>query len=398
MLNYPVSEELSIRKSIQSHITDNAVVRTAVNASDDLNRKVKRSLFKSKKRFVKYSLLLSNLLILGLVAVFIMSNRNTHLQSNTPILSLTEEKIATSPLDEISGADIAVNVAQLVHMDQTTSVINHADRINSQLDVVPNDSQVIAKPQLVDTALKSKKDIVVYTTQNGDTVSSLATTFGVSADSIRWSNGLTGETIAVGKEVRIPPINAMVYQVQQGDTPENLATKYRSDSARIIAYNDAEIGGLVAGDYILIPDGQPPAPVVRSYVGGFAFGSAAVYGYNGYDYGWCTWWAAKRRADVGKPIPANFGDACNWVRAAQRAGIPTGTTPSGAGDVIFTNSGCLGHVGFVEELNEDGSIWVTDMNSHGQVSKDDPTRAGGWNRVSWRLVTPDQFSKFKFIY
>jgi surface antigen len=193
-----------------------------------------------------------------------------------------------------------------------------------------------------------------------------------------------------------------VYTVKQGDTPESLAGKFKANKDQITKFNDAEINGLVLGEQIVIPNGTIEVTVrapraSAAPVGGFAFGSAAVYGYNGYDYGWCTWWAAKRRADVGKPVPANFGNACNWVRAAQRAGIPTGRTPQ-VHAVIFTNSGCLGHVAFVEEVNEDGSIWVTDMNSRGQVSKTDSTPAGGWNRVSWRRVTPDQFGRFQFIY
>ena len=378
---------------------DKSLIKSATSVTEDINRKVKRSLFKSKKRLIRYGLLASNIVILILVAAFILNTRNSDPTSDAPVLSLTQEKVISDPLDQLSGADIAVNVALLVRMDQITSVINRADTVNSQIDVIPNDSQVVAKPQIVETSLKSKKDVINYTVAEGDNVDTLAVKFGLTSETIRLSNGITGSALEIGKTLLIPPVNGLIYKVKNGDTPDNLASKYRAEKSRIIAFNDAEIGGLVEGDNIVIPDGQAPiVPARNSYVGGFAFGSAAVYGYNGYDYGWCTWWAAKRRADVGKPIPANFGDACNWVRAAQRASIPTGSTPSGAGDVIFTNSGCLGHVAFVEEMNEDGSIWVSDMNSRGQVSKTDPTPAGGWNRVSWRLVTPDQFGRFQFIY
>lgn len=355
-------------------------------------------MFRSKKRVIRYGLLASNVVLLVLIAGFIITTRNSATSSDAPVLSLTQEKGLSDPLDELSGADIAVNVALLVRMDQTTSVINRADTVNSQIDIIPNDSQVVAKPQIVTTSLKSKRDIISYTVEAGDTVESLALKFGLTSDSIKLSNSLTGSVLETGKVLTIPPVNGLIYKVKSGDTPDTLASKYRAEKSRIIAFNDAEISGLVEGDSIVIPDGQAPIVATRnSYVGGFAFGSAAVYGYNGYDYGWCTWWAAKRRADVGKPIPANFGNACNWIRAAQKASIPTGTTPQ-LYSVIYTNSACWGHVAFVEEVLEDGSIWVSDMNSRGQKSKEDPTPAGGWNRVSWRHVMPDQFGRFQFIY
>ena len=364
-----------------------------------MNRKVKRSLFKSKKRVVRYGLLVTNiLLVIGIVS-FIITTRNATPTTSAPILSLTQEKELSDPLDELSGADIAVNVAELVRMDQAVSVRNNADTVNSLQDVVPSSSQVVAKPQIVDTSLKSVKDLEEYTVVEGDTVDSIAAKFGITAQSVKWSNDITGNVVAVNKVLEIPPVNGIVYEVKADDTIEKIAEKYSANAAAVIAFNDAEIRGVTQGQKIVIPDGKVPAPVYTSNasLGGFAFGQSAVYGYNGYDYGWCTWWAAKRRADVGKPIPANFGNACNWIRAAQRADIPTGTTPQ-LHAVIYTNSACWGHVAFVEEMNEDGSIWVSDMNSRGQVSKEDPSPAGGWNRVSWRLVTPEQFGRFQFIY
>jgi LysM repeat protein len=258
-------------------------VKTANNVTEDINRKVKRSLFRGKRRVVRYGLLVCNLFLVAGIVGFIISTRNAAPASSTPILSLTEEKAVVSPLDELSGADIAVNVAQLVRMDQTTAVINNADSVKAQLDVVPSSTQVVSKPQIVETELKSKKDIKTYTTAAGDTVDSLAEKFGVAADSIKWSNGLTSAKVEANKEIVIPPVNGLVYTVQSGDTPETLASKYRSDKDRIIAYNDAEIGGLVIGEKILIPDGKKPDPP-RAYIS-VSYGSSAVYGFNGYDYG-----------------------------------------------------------------------------------------------------------------
>src|SRR4051794_764983 len=40
---------------------------------------------------------------------------------------------------------------------------------------------------------------------------------------------------------------------------------------------------------------------------------------NTYDYGYCTFWTAKRREEVGMPIPNNWGDAHTWDDGARLA-------------------------------------------------------------------------------
>lgn len=326
--------------------------------------------------------------------VFVLSGPNTDEAARQKSLSALGSDAAVSPLDQLSSADIAVHLSRVAQFEEAVSVTNQADSVNAELVFTPTDDEVVAKPQVIATALKSRKDIQKYTSQSGDTISGLAAKFGVTSDSIRWSNNLTSENIPAGRELWIPPVNGIVYVVKSGDTPDSLAQQYRANRDLIIAFNDAEVSGLPVGERILIPDGVKSAPRSTS---GFAFGISAIYGYNGYDYGFCTWWVAKRRADIGRPLPANLGNACTWASRAAAAGIGVGDVPA-AGAAIMTKGGCLGHVGFVEEVLPDGSIWVSDMNSRGQVSKDNPAPAGGWGRVSWRHVMPGQFGRFKFIY
>jgi surface antigen len=346
-------------------------------------------LFRSKKRFIRYGLLASNLVLVGAVASFIVVNRNgSDASTAKPVLSLTKLEEVINPLDEISGADIAVNVAELVRMEQATAVRNNADTVNLQLDVVPNDSQVVAKPQIVQTALKSIKDMEEYVTVEGDSVDSVAAKFGITADSVRWSNGLTGTVVAVNTKLSIPPVNGVVYEVKEGDTAEKIAQKYSADAAVIIAFNDAEIGGFVAGQKIVVPDGRVQAPAVRTIsASGFRWGgSSPVYGYNGYDYGYCTWYAANRRAEMGKPVPANLGNASTWKVLSQRAGIPVGNTPA-AGAVIWTPPrDYYGHVGIVEQVNEDGSVLISEMNTV------------GWGVKSSKTLSAEQAANYSYIY
>lgn len=314
------------------------------------------------------------------VSLFIWKGGSTGTQAANSLQSQTE---AGNPLDTLSGADIAVHLAAMAHLDETTAVVNTADTASAQLSVVSNDSQVVAKPQIVNTTIKSKTDIKSYVVVAGDTVSAIATKFGVTSDSVKWSNGLTSDRVAAGKTLLIPPINGIVHTVKPGDTPESLARTFNATKEHIITFNDAEISGLKVGENIVIPNGRKAAP---TYTAGFSFGAAAVYGFNGYDYGWCTWHAANRRQQTGRPIPANLGNAISWLSRARSAGLTVGSAPQPGAVIYHKNLGGLGHVAFVESVNKDGSAHVTDMNYP------------GWGRVTSRTIKPSEFGNYAFIY
>lgn len=365
------------------------VQRLSVN--QPANRRYLRRLFKKpSKRLVRYGLLTANVGLLASVMAFVVY---TPASSNTTKQNalITTDTAITSPLDELSSADIAVHVAQLTNLEESQSVANNADTVNAQLAVTPADEKIVAKPQVVATSLKSRRDIRQYVVVQGDTVSSIASKFGITSDSVRWSNGLTGDSVAVGKQLTIPPVNGIVYTVKAGDTAEKLAETYRVSKEQIIAFNDAEVSGLPVGQKIVIPDASPPLGRSRNtgIFSGARFswgGNGAVYGVNGYDYGYCTWWAAHRRSQIGHPVPSNLGNASTWKVLAQRAGIPVGNTPQ-TGAVIWTPPrDYYGHVGFVERVDADGTVHVSEMN------------VVGWNRVSYKTLTPDQAARYSYIY
>lgn len=322
--------------------------------------------------------------IVGFVALGLSSDDR---ESTVVLDAVTEEK-EVDPLDKLSSADIAVSIAELARLEETTAVKNNADTVNSQLEIVPADSQVVAKPQIVSTESRSISDLIEYTVKEGDTVSSLAEQFGVSSNSIKWSNDLSGDSVNAGDTLLIPPVNGIVYTVKSGDTADKIADNYSSNAKAIVAFNDAEISGLKEGQKIVIPNGEVPAPVRRSVpsYNGFRFGTSAVYGYNGYVYGYCTWYAANKRAQTGRPIPANLGNASTWKVLAQRAGLGVGNTPQ-PGAVIWTPpSDYYGHVGYVEEVYGDGSVRISEMNY------------AGWNVVSYRVLTAQQAAYYSYIY
>ncbi len=310
---------------------------------------------------IRYGLLTANLLLLVAVIGFVVQSPRSRQANRQSTLTATNLN-AANPLDQLSSSDIAVHLAQMASLPESTAVINQADTITGQMAISSADNNVAAKPQIVGTAAKSNRDIQKYVTQPGDTLAAVAAKFGVTSDSVRWSNDLTGSAFPVNRELFIPPVNGIVYLVKAGDQPDKLARDFSANKDAIIAFNDAEVAGLVVGQRIVVPDGTKATSVynVTRYGGGLAWGSAPIYGFNGYDYGWCTWYVASRI-----PIPTNWGNANNWNEAARDSGWTVSEKPR-EGAIAQTDGNSrnrLGHVGIVEAVSADGTmIKYSDMN------------------------------------
>jgi len=380
---------LNIRNSFQA-INDTAqpLVKTANNTVHTVNRKLKRSFFRSRKRVIRYGLVGANIALLFGIASFVISVRSG--QGNSPVTLSSSASVnegISDPLDTLSSADIAVHIAHLVRLDETVAVVNHADSQDDTLNIVPSDSQIVAKPQIVTTELKSKDDIIIHKVVDGESLANIAENYGVTSDSIRWSNDITSTSLVSGVELKIPPVDGIVYTIRSGDTPEAIAIRFRSDKDKIIAFNDAEIAGLVEGEQIVIPEGSVAPPRYSYSSSASAVNFRAVYGAaNGYDYGWCTWHAANRRAETGRPLPTNLGNAITWYSRAAGSGMGVGAAPQAGAVAWHNNIGGLGHVAFVETVNEDGSLLISDMNYP------------SWGRVTYRTVPASEYGNYKFVY
>jgi surface antigen len=293
------------------------------------------------------------------VGLFIATHRSASqtVRTNTVNSAVSTAASAAKPLDQLSSAQIALNVAQMAKLAELTPIRNQADSDSLLLAVAPTDTTILAKPQVVATAARSKKDIIHYTVKDGDSVDSLAAKYHVSADSIRWSNNITGNNLSPGKTIVIPPVTGIVYTVKVGDTPASLAKAYHADEGQIISYNDAEINGLQPGEQIIIPNGHTQAVITYGVF-------SASYGGNGYDFGYCTWYVASKIA-----VPTNWGNANTWATYAALSGWNVSSRPT-PGAIAQTSRGWAGHVAIVHEVSSDGSmIKYSDMNG-----------LAGWNR------------------
>lgn len=100
--------------------------------------------------------------------------------------------------------------------------------------------------------------ITIYTVQEGDTLSFIASDFGISTNTIIWANNLNNiHSLKPGDELKIPPIDGVIHKVRKGDTVNSIAKKYGAEREKIIAFNILpQDGSLQIDEELIIPDGK----------------------------------------------------------------------------------------------------------------------------------------------
>lgn len=329
---------------------------------------------RNRRRTIRFGLIAGNLAIIAITGLIITKYSGSNVARYNVLKPLEEAQIS-NPLDTVTAAEIAANVALMTRIPETDAVLSYSNLVWAELSEVSASEQkgTISIPQVLSGDIKTKDDIITYIVQEGDTLESLANKFGVTSNSIRWSNDISGNRLTVGAQLLIPPVNGIAYKVKAGDTAAALATKYNVSAEAIIRFNDAEIAGLQVDELIVIPGGEvrvaaaPRAAYSLSYRATFSRNITFITRYTSYpgipwyDRGWCTDWASYRAAQLGNPV-GNWGNANRWDDRARAEGYYVGPVPR-VGAVLQTDRGYAGHVGVVEEVSPDGTmIKFSDMN------------------------------------
>jgi len=116
------------------------------------------------------------------------------------------------------------------------------------------------------TQSKTKKEITEYTVQPGDTMQSIADTYGVSVNTLLLANSLSSSSvIKVGQTLVILPVDGVLHVVKTGDTVSGIAQTYKAKQDDVIAYNNlANQGDIYIGDILIVPGGVMPKKAVPS--------------------------------------------------------------------------------------------------------------------------------------
>jgi surface antigen len=237
------------------------------------------------------------------------------------------------------------------------------------------------------TPVTDRKAPAVYTVKSGDTIASIATTTGISADTIRWANNLgTNATVNPGQQLTILPVSGVLYQATGGETLDQLATKFHSSVAQIAAANDVDQDKpLAAGTQVIVPGGSKDAPATSGTAGSAIRATSATSvtnlgGSGSFPWGWCTWWVSQKRN------VSWLGNAGEWYYNAKGQGHAVGKTPAAGAIYVSWENPYYGHVGYVESVNSDGSYVISEMNYV------------GFGVVDHRTIVPGTTSTIGFIY
>ena len=163
-----------------------------------------------------------------------------------------------------------------------TYAVNLADISSPSTAVISLDDPASYGIQTIRSE-KPRDQVLMYPVVPGDTLSTIAQKFGISIDTIKWSNDLKGDSLSIKQELKIPPVSGIVHKVKDGETVQSIAKKYKTESQKIVNFPfndfaDLDTFALNIGQILIVPDGvQPEAPAIaRPLPPSFAGGSGQL--------------------------------------------------------------------------------------------------------------------------
>jgi murein DD-endopeptidase MepM/ murein hydrolase activator NlpD len=155
------------------------------------------------------------------------------------------------------------------------------------------DDGTLYKPVAVDTSIQSSAGLLQhYTVKEGDSLTGIASRFGVSMMTLWWANKLTTkDSLHVGQDLIIPPVTGLVKTVKAGDTLESIAEENKIEVQQIIEVNALEDTNLIVGQVLVLPGakGDPiptPTPKPTRRITTSTGGSGVAPQYSGGAWAW----------------------------------------------------------------------------------------------------------------
>lgn len=148
-------------------------------------------------------------------------------------------------------------------------VLTSADSMgkNPAIDPTTIQEDVIVKTNPADTQSTNRAGLTKYSVQPGDTLVSVASSFGISPQTIIMENKLNQSTsLKPGQELTILPTTGITYTLKESDTLDSILKKYKIseddflDANNIESFDDLEIGATIIIPLQNVNIPQPKAP------------------------------------------------------------------------------------------------------------------------------------------
>lgn len=151
--------------------------------------------------------------------------------------------------------------------NQISSITDaEANSVKDVSIVAPDVPQEEASGSVEEFVPQDDKPVITnYVVKKGDTLSSIASQFSISTNTILWANDLTKKSlIHEGQKLTILPVSGVVYTVGKGDTLSGIAKRFDANFDEIISFNDLEDNKTIKpGMKLVIPNAEFPleAPI-----------------------------------------------------------------------------------------------------------------------------------------
>ena len=169
----------------------------------------------------------------------------------------------TSYVDETAASVISIpSQSQLADINSlVANASNERAPQPSTLSTI-QDNSIVSRGTIFTDIIGELSDrgtqIATYTVQEGDTLSFIASDYGVSIDTIFWANNLkSADDIRPGMDLKIPPVTGVLHKVKKGDTVGTISKKYGIEQEKIISFNGLpQSGEIQINDEIMVPGGK----------------------------------------------------------------------------------------------------------------------------------------------
>lgn len=111
---------------------------------------------------------------------------------------------------------------------------------------------------------RPREDTITHKVEAGDSVFAISKLYNLTPETILWANydllKDSPDSLTIGMELNIPPVNGVFYIWKEGDTLDGIATTFKAETEDILNFTgnrlDLTNPTITAGEQIMIPGGQ----------------------------------------------------------------------------------------------------------------------------------------------